>query len=168
LTYASTPGDDLSCCRQLFGHSDRRGFLRQAITIAHSQWVGARHITGVHPVHNGQMRIWDVPPRQLCRQHLLGEHRELHGLWNILVKHGGVGGYSRHPETLRWVGKTRALFDRHDLLVAEMTRRGYRHHSPLDRGAATGAQTQDAFIDSLEEQKRLLAEKPCDCPLTEP
>lgn len=50
------------------------------------------------------MRVWDIEPRFLCRQHLLAEHRELHGLWNILTKHGGTGGYSRHPETLRWVG----------------------------------------------------------------
>ena len=110
------------------------------------------------------MRIWDVPPRQLCRQHLLGEHRELHGLWNILVVHGGEGGYARHPETLRWVGKTRALFHRHELLTAEMARRGYQHHSPLV-GVATGARVQDVFLDAPEEQQRLLAAKPCACPL---
>jgi hypothetical protein len=113
------------------------------------------------------MRIWDVSPRHLCRQHLLGEHRELHGLWNILVVHRGTGGYSRHPETLRWVGKTRALFERHEQLVAEMERRGYQHRSPLDRAAASGARIQDAFIDSREEQEHLLAEKLCDCPLSE-
>ena len=111
------------------------------------------------------MRVWDVPPRQLCRQHLLGEHHELHGLWNILVVHGGTGGYSRHPETQRWVGKTRALQARHELLMSEMVRRGYRHASPLDHAAASGSVTQDVFIDSLEEQQRLLAAKPCACPL---
>jgi len=113
------------------------------------------------------MRIWDVPPRQLCRQHLLGEHRELHRLWNIVVVRGGTGGYSRHPETQRWVDKTRVLFERHQQLVAEMERRGYRHRLPLDRAAATGSRIQDAFIDSPEEQERLLAGKPCDCPRSE-
>jgi len=111
------------------------------------------------------MRIWDVPPRELCRQHLLGEHRELHGLWNILVVHGGTGGYSRHPETQRWVGKTRALFERHEKLVGEMERRGYQHRSPLDGAAATGARVQRTYIDTPEQQRRLLAEKSCDCPL---
>jgi Pyrimidine dimer DNA glycosylase len=110
------------------------------------------------------MRIWDVPPQQLCRQHLLGEHRELHGLWNILVVRDGTGGYSNHPETKRWVGKTRALFDRHQELVAEMERRGYQHRSPLEYAAATGRRIQDSFIDSPEDQMRLLASKPCDCP----
>jgi hypothetical protein len=114
------------------------------------------------------MRIWDVPPPRLCRQHLQGEHRELHGLWNILVVHGGHGGYSRHPETLRWVGKTRALFERHQLLVAEMERRGYQHRSPLDRAAAVGAATQDVYLESPEEQERLLTSKPCDCLLPAP
>ena len=114
------------------------------------------------------MRIWDVPARSLCRQHLLGEHRELHGLWNILVVHGESGGYSRHPETLRWVGKSLALFERHEMLVAEMIQRGYRHQSPLDRTLATGTRVQNVFIDSVAEQQRLLAEKPCPCPLIEP
>lgn len=113
------------------------------------------------------VRVWDVPPRELCRQHLLGEHRELHGLWNILVVHGGAGGYSRHPETLRWVGKTRALFERHERLVSEMERRGYRHASPLDEAAASGSDTQDAFIDPIDEQRRLLAAKPCACPIAD-
>jgi Pyrimidine dimer DNA glycosylase len=113
------------------------------------------------------MRIWDVPPAQLCRQHLLGEHRELHGLWNILVVRGGTGGYSHHPETKRWIGKAPALFERHQQLVSEMERRGYQHRSPLEGSAAAGRRIQDVFIDSPEEQKRILADKPCDCPLAE-
>ena len=60
------------------------------------------------------MRVWDIHPKHLCRKHLLAEHRELHGLWNILTKHKGRGGYSRHPETLRWVGKLKALCLRHE------------------------------------------------------
>ncbi len=109
------------------------------------------------------MRVWDVEPSLLCRQHLLGEHRELHGLWNILTIHAGKGGYSRHPETLRWVGKTNALFSRHELLVVEMSRRGYRHASELDRSLASGSFVQNALIDSIEDQQRMLAEKPCGC-----
>lgn len=72
-------------------------------------------------------------------------------------------GYSRHPETLRWAGKLRALFERHQLLVLEMERRGYRHGSPLDPSLATGSDLQDVFIDPPEEQIRLLREKRCDC-----
>lgn len=110
---------------------------------------------------SAMLRIWDVPPSDLCRQHLLGEHRELHGLWNILTL--GKTGYARHPETLRWVGKERALFQRHEALVVEMQRRGYNHASPLDEALAGGGGVQDAFIDPIPRQRELLAAKPCPC-----
>jgi hypothetical protein len=109
------------------------------------------------------MRVWDIQPAELCRKHLLAEHRELHGLWNILTKHKGVGGYARHPETLRWVGKLKALYARHEALVAEFTRRGYEHHTPLDKRLATGSAIQNVFINAVAEQRVLLREKPCDC-----
>ena len=112
------------------------------------------------------MRIWDVDPALLCRSHLLGEHRELHGLWNILVHE--KRGYSRHPETVRWVGKQAALFHRHEQLVAEMTRRGYRHASPLDPARATGSAVQDVLVDTIEQQLALLSAKACPCLLQVP
>ena len=107
------------------------------------------------------MRIWDVSPSILCRAHLLGEHRELHAIWTVLVE--GKLGYARHPETIRWRGKLAALNQRHDNLVAEMTRRGYNHASPLDTALATGSAIQDVFIDSPERQLHLLRAKGCDC-----
>ena len=107
------------------------------------------------------MRIWDLPPALLCRQHLLGEHNELHGLWTILTE--GRSGYAQHPETLRWRGKLAALYNRHDLLVMEMTRRGYNHRSPLDPAEATGSAIQDEYVDPPDEQVRILREKGCDC-----
>jgi hypothetical protein len=113
------------------------------------------------------MRIWDIEPKYLCRNHLLAEHRELHGLWNILTVHGGTGGYSRHPETLRWVGKTKALYARHESLVCEFEYRGYQHRTPLDKGLTAGRKTQDVFLNTPEEQMRILRAKPCVCPLIE-
>ena len=107
------------------------------------------------------MRIWDISPRRLCRAHLLGEHRELHAIWVVLTQ--GKRGYSRHPETLRWKGKLRALYRRHGAQVVEMGRRNYRHRSPLDRRLATGRDTQDQRIDSLRRQRILLQAKGCQC-----
>ena len=109
------------------------------------------------------MRIWDVHPKHLCRKHLLAEHRELHGLWNILTKQKGKGGYSRHPETLRWVGKQKALYLRHNGLVEEFYSRGYSHYTPLDKKLATGSAIQDTFINTISEQKEILKKKLCDC-----
>jgi len=117
----------------------------------------------VETSHHKSMRIWDLHPKHLCRKHLLGEHRELHGLWNILTKHKGKGGYARHPETLRWVGKQKALFVRHEALVKQLLRRGYEHRSPLDKRLATGSGSQRVFISTLHDQKRILKQKPCEC-----
>lgn len=107
------------------------------------------------------MRIWDVPPAELDRQALLGEHRELHAIWTILTENRS--GYRRHPEVLRWTGRLGALFRRHEALVAEMERRGYRHRSPLDEGRARGGgpctyQAPPLLLD-LSGQRRLLAAK---------
>jgi hypothetical protein len=111
------------------------------------------------------VRIWDLEPSLLCRSHLLGEHRELHGLWNILTRE--MRGYRDHPETRRWEGKLAALYRRHEALVAEMARRGYRHASLLDPALATGSDRQDAYVDPPAEQRRILAGKPCDCLLAD-
>ena len=107
------------------------------------------------------MRIWDLRPERLCRQHLLGEHRELHGIWSVLTQK--KKGYSKHPETLRWRGKLRALYLRHEALVREMTRRRYIHSSPLSEVLATGKATQDEYVDAYEKQVRILRKKGCDC-----
>ena len=107
------------------------------------------------------MRIWDVPVTDLCRQHLLGEHRELHGLWNILTL--GKTGYSRHPETLRWDGKLSALRHRHGAQVYEMERRGYQHRSHLPPPPIGHSALQLQLINTLDEQRLLLARKNCGC-----
>lgn len=107
------------------------------------------------------MRIWDIGPDKLCRAHLLGEHRELHAIWSVLTR--GKKGYSRHPETLRWRGKLRALYLRHKALVREMSARGYTHLSPLDERLAKGAAIQSEFVNTVREQKAILRGKRCDC-----
>ena len=107
------------------------------------------------------MRIWDVDPSFLCRSHLLGEHRELHAIWNIHTL--GKKGYSHHPETKRWEGKLAALYLRHEALVMEMDARGYKHSSPLDKKKARGKAMQDVLLDDISSQFRILMEKGCDC-----
>jgi hypothetical protein len=92
---------------------------------------------------------------------LLGEHRELHGLWRILTEN--LQGYAQHPETRRWRGKLAALYERHDALVQEMVRRGYRHASPLDPRQATGSAVQNDFVDPPDAQFAILHSKRCEC-----
>ena len=107
------------------------------------------------------MRIWDLDPEKLCRNHLLGEHRELHALWSILSE--SKKGYSKHPETKRWVGKLKALYNRHELLIKAMEKRGYKHLSPLDIKLATGEATQNKHIHSPKEQIEIIKNKKCGC-----
>jgi hypothetical protein len=91
----------------------------------------------------------------------LGEHRELHAIWSILTN--DKKGYSRHPEVIRWRGRLKALYLRHQILVKEMCNRGYRHKSPLLRKLATGKAKQDLQVDSYEDQIRNLKGKECGC-----
>ena len=74
------------------------------------------------------MRMWMIDPKLLCRKHLLGEHYEIHksignlrsgGNWVMsLTKNGYL-----EPQNFK---------KRHDMIVAEMTRRGYKHDSPVN------------------------------------
>lgn len=103
------------------------------------------------------MRIWDVAAGYLSRQSLLGEHRELHGLYSILVN--SKTGYSQHPETRRWVGCEAALIRRHDLLVAEMRLRGYCDRTPLVRTRRERLRWPPLFVTVPGEQFALLDSK---------
>jgi hypothetical protein len=102
------------------------------------------------------MRIWDIDAGFLNSQSLLGEHRELHGIYSIIKN--AKSGYSRHPETLRWTSHLSALAMRHEFLVAEMTLRGFKHHSPLEEGMSI-LEWPHLFIDQPADQYRLLQGK---------
>ena len=102
------------------------------------------------------MRIWDVPPKKLCRAHLLGEHRELHAIWSVIVN--GKKGYAHH-----WKGKLKALYGRHQALVIEMSSRGYQHRSLLAMREATGSAKQTANVDRPRKQIVILRRKGCPC-----
>ncbi len=115
------------------------------------------------------MRIWDIPVQNLCRQHLLGEHRELHAIFVYLTTDKG-GSYKKHPETLRWKNYLEPLILRHENQVEEMERRGYKHSSPLK------FDTEERFISfpfwdnpppitPLAEQLANLRAKGCECKL---
>ncbi len=115
------------------------------------------------------MRIWDIPVERLCRNHLLGEHRELHAIWSIVLN--GKKGYSMHPEVLRWHGRLGALWLRHEQQREEMLRRGYSHLSPLDHAILPEEHSGEAFppcLDTPEEQLRRLREKACGCDTASP
>ncbi len=102
------------------------------------------------------MRIWDINPGYLNRQSLLGEHRELHGIVSIIVNN--KKGYSKHPETLRWVGYGWAIKQRHVLLAAEMALRGFTDRSPV-QSLENKDSWPDVYIDEPGQQFQILADK---------
>ncbi len=89
-----------------------------------------------------------VDPRLLCRKHLLGEHVECHMFRGSLHKGTSLRGFLDAG-----LLDSRKLARRHDLLAAEMQRRGYRHASPLPRDfdatAATGVVDTAAALREL-------------------
>lgn len=110
------------------------------------------------------MRIWDrIAPERLCRQHLLGEHRELHAIWTIITE--DRDGYSNHPEVKRWRDSQAlaALEVRHDALVAAMRKRGYQHHSPLPMTDRAAPRVAAIAPPAWDDQELSLAAKDCAC-----
>jgi hypothetical protein len=73
------------------------------------------------------MRMWMVDPTIMCRNHLLGEHAEIHMFIGAINKGMSVKGYLS-----KGLLEVHNLYTRHEELVAEMERRGYKHLSDLD------------------------------------
>jgi len=73
-------------------------------------------------------RMWMVDPRKMCRNHLLGEHKELHQLVGGLNKNKSVDGHIKKGQV-----EIHNIKKRHEQLVKEMLTRGYSHLSPLPK-----------------------------------
>jgi ABC-type Na+ transport system ATPase subunit NatA len=84
-------------------------------------------------------RMWMVDPRMMCRQHLLGEHAELHMIAANIKLGRSIEGYIRINAL-----EPRSVERRHGELVDEMGRRGIKHKSPLE--FSTG-RYKDVLID---------------------
>lgn len=71
--------------------------------------------------------MWMINPKVLCRQHLLGEHNELHKhKWTFEKKHR-KDNYIKKDRI-----EPKSMKIRHEQLVSEMKRRGYNHKSPFE------------------------------------
>lgn len=74
------------------------------------------------------MRMWMIDPSLMCRQHLLGEHRELHTLIGTILNNRPL---SKTKYITTGLVEVHNIKNRHKELVDEMIRRGYNHKSPL-------------------------------------
>jgi len=71
-------------------------------------------------------RMWMGDPKTMCKNHLLGEHKEIHQLLGSLKKGFNVDGYVRNNCI-----EINSIERRHNELVVEMTARGWNHWSPI-------------------------------------
>ena len=77
-----------------------------------------------------KMRVWHpIPAICLDTKRLVAEHLEITIIMRVLV--GISTGWWFHPEVKRWRGHTNKLFERHEKVVAEFERRGFKHKSPI-------------------------------------
>jgi hypothetical protein len=101
------------------------------------------------------VRIWCVPISEFDRQHLLGEHTELHCIVGALLCK--YKAYRNHPETLRFENRLEQLYSRHSQQVREMQARGYKHNSPLPPGdtpyKCTKTEVERDHAELLKRQK---------------
>jgi hypothetical protein len=94
--------------------------------------------------------MWMIPPRLLCRRHLLGEHGELHKhRWAFVAVHS-IAGRPGQIEPAR-------MGERHDALAAEMLRRGYRHESPYAQPDLSGYDLAGHGVDAAAAGRDLAA-----------
>jgi hypothetical protein len=73
--------------------------------------------------------MWGINPKLLCRQHLLGEHNEIHKHRHNFVKHHSIA--KRIAPVVQIEPEN--MMARHDALVEEMLARGYNHNSPYEQ-----------------------------------
>jgi hypothetical protein len=69
-----------------------------------------------------------VNPRIMCRQHLLGEHAEIHMFIGTINQEKPVKGYLE-----KGLLEVHNLYNRHEELVKEMKRRKYNHYSKVNK-----------------------------------
>ncbi len=97
--------------------------------------------------------MWNVDPKKMCRQHLLGEHVEMHMFAGTINRGISVRGYIEknlfEPSTLE---------KRHDELVVEMESRGYNHKSPMPEIKYSNiSEFMDAVIDGQKAHEDLVS-----------
>lgn len=75
--------------------------------------------------------MWCVPPEYLCRNHLMGEHAELHQLVGTILRHPNGEAIAKGHAEEGNIDTTR-IGRRHAKLATEITNRGYNHDSPIE------------------------------------
>lgn len=73
------------------------------------------------------MRMWKLNPEYMCRQHLLGEHLEMHMFLGCFKLGKNIDGYVKNQ-----LVEVHNIKTRHDSLAKEMVKRGYTHKTEME------------------------------------
>jgi hypothetical protein len=73
------------------------------------------------------VRMWGIDERFMWRQHLLGEHVEMHMIAGSIMRGKSIKGY-----ILNGLIETSRIQERHDYIADARVGRGYNHQSPLE------------------------------------
>lgn len=103
-----------------------------------------------------------LPPQWLCRLHLWQEHKDLHKFRGRFLNRFNLHNY----RVSCWYGLVEplAMQSRHDELVEEIVRRGYKHLSPYEMPSLKRLSQADraGTVDRKKAEKELRALCP-DC-----
>lgn len=92
------------------------------------------------------MRMWNVNPEKMCRQHLLGEHLEMHMFKGAILNNKNILGYENG------LLKKGLIKIRHDRLAKEMLFRGYNHKTSMRKFN----EGKGGFVDVKANLKEIL------------
>lgn len=110
-------------------------------------------------------RLWCVDPADMCTQHLVGEHKEMHQAAGTLLNHPyGEAAMEGHAQ--RGHIDVSLLEVRHDALVREMEERGYNHDSPWeydlseweDMGEVNAKKNAEELVDRCDDCRERMLE----------
>jgi len=99
---------------------------------------------------------------ELCNQHLLGLHKELHQEAGTIENHP-YGQAILHGHWKLGQASTEMIQDRHRQVVEEMERRGMNHDSPLQHSDSTGLHTDLIGLPFKQFNRASLFSRYSDC-----
>lgn len=97
------------------------------------------------------MRMWMVPPSEMCRQHLLGEPLEIHMAVGAIRAGRSIKGHLDKGQL-----QPSSFWRRHDALAKEMLNRGYQHKSPLPKILALTTDEAHALVNVNKSRRELV------------
>lgn len=95
-----------------------------------------------------------IDPRKMCNKHLLGEHVETHMFAGTLRLKKSLQGYIE-----KGLFEYKSLLSRHAALAAELERRNFQHHSPLEMNwdPLVSPGIEQSHVDPVKSENDLMA-----------